>query len=531
MFLDASTPNARIAGQHYPHILSTLPAMHNPSEQSAITNKVFLLHSFHAAMSLYQKAYGWSVCTLFEQALLLTTGEEHHRAKTMDLGVVEDMPAPLQFHKAENLAFKVQPIQGFIPFALGAATNLPATQGYTPDGWVSRNIENPKGPWLFCPGEDWGSVYCLRVWWNALTSFGNNVSKVDCETSAAAAASNNLSLREMLGESIPVTLRCVAKQLGFCRKPALQSTYGDNVPGMDVQSYGSLVDFLKNRIQHYQNTEMTHMDDQAYIDCMTCMVYLVSSPAINHDIVIGTAFSAKQDSTKIASEVKDTRAMGGHAYGIMTYQYPTMKLQSDQVPPRANNVDTTTNSVNKIAVIMEGTAAVVNRLMVEDADQVDSIMLFAKGVCVLGQNMKEPVINGTTINTWDNPVTSISAWDNVEFRPLMNSTSKSSPQKFYNKAFVASRLTTYQDAVGSASGVPTTFFHAGIPEERSTSSAAPMGAFLFQRDPVAKQLSFGVFPEFAGIRDFPRVCIIWDFPQMILSFGICDTSLALGNKI
>ena len=135
MFMEAGTPNARIYGHVIPHVQAALPGMHNENEQTAITNKAIFLHSFHATMTIFQKVYGWSVHTVFENTLALMTGQSMEKTQSM---------------------------QSFFGVFLSATINMPATQVYKGDFWSVKNMMDREGPWVSIPGEDWGAANSSR---------------------------------------------------------------------------------------------------------------------------------------------------------------------------------------------------------------------------------------------------------------------------------------------------------------------------------------------------------------------------------
>lgn len=98
--------------------------MYNETEQTALTEKKVLLHSYHAALSMFV-GHGWTTKTLFEKVSRKEFDEE---------------------------------LCSFVGYVLCAADTLPSTQEYVSDYWLIPHPETPMGQrkgaeWVTLAGE------------------------------------------------------------------------------------------------------------------------------------------------------------------------------------------------------------------------------------------------------------------------------------------------------------------------------------------------------------------------------------------
>lgn len=420
MFLAAQTPSARIKGFNYPHNLSCIPAMHNELEQVGITNKRILLHSFHAAFAVFQKAYGWSFTTYLESALSMVTGR--------DLDDLLPNSKGMGLIPRESTPKKKGTIQSGLSMtclSLNASDNMPSTQKYVSDHWGARNPLDKKGVWFPIMGEDWGHANATRAVWDAKTSFGSPSGKNDCESSDHANMSKYLAYLDLAVPHDPLQTKANVwkKVYGKSQRRNSVSKKFVGLASQDIKM--SLQEFIQDRLEYYSASDKIDMDDEAYVDALTIQALLLhpQTGLLSFDTVLGTAFSAKQDTTKVPTSNQpkdDNRPVGGHAYGITTYTCPqisSMTASKYDLTPMPNN------SLEKLTLINEGTACVVNRVFVESSDHSKSVMLSEKAFCVIMEANK----------TLGDP------WHNVESRPLMTSSSKDAAKDFYDKIFVFSR--------------------------------------------------------------------------------------------
>lgn len=348
--------------------------------------------------------------------------------------------------------------------------NLSSTQTYVPDMWIARNPMNPKGKWIPIMGEDWGSANATRVVWNPEKSLGGPSAGNDCESSAAANLAKLLGLKDEGFGSVREVLERIwntivgpfvkkrGKKIVEKGKKKFHTITHESIDpmpfdGMDEEAYKDWPSFLKNRAEYYKNTDTENMNAQAYMDSLATMAHLAAKPGLlDFSIVLGTAFSAKQDSTKVGKEV-DTRQTGGHAYSIGVWNPPSTSTK------KAGGIP-----LEKQSIINEGTAEVIDRQNAESAAHTKSVMLASKALTVV-------LLSNKKLDTAQD------AWHNFEPRPLM--TSCSEPTKdFYDLAFVKSKAMTYSEAMDAL-------------EKKEG-----IGAFFFTKD--GSKLSFGIEPERAG---------------------------------
>jgi hypothetical protein len=79
-------------GHMYIHFNAALPAMHNELEQPAMTNKRVLVHSLHAATTIF-KGYQWSPTTLASKVAKGELDEELTSFLACFLTSIDTIPA------------------------------------------------------------------------------------------------------------------------------------------------------------------------------------------------------------------------------------------------------------------------------------------------------------------------------------------------------------------------------------------------------------------------------------------------------
>lgn len=416
MFRGGGTRNARLLGMTYPYNVASLPGMYNEGEQSAITNKRVLLHSYHAALSMFI-GHGWTTKTLFDK---VATGQ-------LD-----------------------QELCSFMGYMLCAQDTLPSTQEYVSDYWIVPNPQHPQdqrgtAQWFAYPGEDWQVANASMASWNPEQKWSPS-GHDDCESKFHHILSKHLSFVELAGgkgsgiiqgsvyekaqekagkiakyvkkklrekkltpaqrkrlmgdlkdeqikeqllrekqESVKKAIADVLKQLG--RVPAAASDISEGFgaksdaepvnekgPGMrkvvenvrrhvfhsetkfednvPVQVCNSLISFAQF-CKDYQPGKSEDAQTVDLVHGIALVCGLQAADFYSLEGVLGTAFGGSVGST--------VKKEGGHMYGLQR--------------------------LGKFSAILEGTASVENRMNFEHAHHTKSIMKFEKGLCTMMESI------------------------------------------------------------------------------------------------------------------------------------------------
>ena len=235
-------------------------------------------------------------------------------------------------------------------------------------------------------------------------------------------------------------------------KGGLTGILNDMPKNMDIEAS------MENRRDHYKNTDMENMDMSAYVDCISGLVCIAASHHVSLDAVLGSAFSAKQETSEVQGvgvKAKE-RPMGGHCYPMATFDFPNKKNFATPINDNRQG--------SKSIITLEGTNLVVNMVMASSHEQNKSSMMNGKGL--------SDILTVSNNQSDGHP--------NIVFRTMMVSQNAKTPQDFYHLAHVAGTAMTYSEAT-----------------EQITAGGV-VGAYLFLQDTLTKQLSFGVFPELAA---------------------------------
>ena len=434
MFRGGGTRNARLLGQIYPYNVASLPGMHNEDEQTAITEKQVLLHSYHAALSMFA-GHGWTTKTLFEK---VASGK-------LD-----------------------QELCSFVGYSLCAADTLPSTQEYVSDYWLVPDPSHPPtqrgtAQWFALAGEDWQVANASMASWSPDQKWSPS-GHDDCESKFHHILGKHLAFVEMSGgkgsDVIRNSVRAVrkAREVGGIveeevkrivhKKAALvrdaiaefrknpkrpfqgeggvvpaaasgyapavdcddvfggaytddkdilveepdgmrnvvknvrtevfksETTFEDNIP---VEACNSLIAFAT----FCKDYQPTGGEDEQTIDLVHGIALLSAINAGDffelHGI-LGTAFGGK-----VGAKVK---VEGGHMYGLQR--------------------------LGAFSAILEGTASVENRMNFEHAEHTKSIMKFEKGLCTM---MESVWLN----EAFDDDHVGVSKLPIPKFKPMMTS--------------------------------------------------------------------------------------------------------------
>lgn len=106
-FVSGSVPLFRLSDFVIPHPLFCLPAAYNPDEQSAITDKSVLFHTYHMALAVFDP-YGWKILTLLE-------------------------------YIRDGIHTKKEEVLAFCTAVFNSWQSLPKVQVYKSDAWIRRS--------------------------------------------------------------------------------------------------------------------------------------------------------------------------------------------------------------------------------------------------------------------------------------------------------------------------------------------------------------------------------------------------------
>lgn len=400
MFRAGGTPNARIAGQVYPHIVAALPGMNNEMEQPAITNGRLLVHAYHAALTMF-KGYGWDAGTLFRKVAQGELDEE---------------------------------LTSFLGFVLSSVLTLPSTQEYVSDVWLFKDPFSPLSkPWRPTIGEDWQVANASMASWNFGKAWGPS-GHDDCESKAHHLAALYLRFVALVGGKGNQWIQARdGKGMEGVRanvmREALQmpvAAFGKGVGGggataaagevhlqpIGAEAMHSILAFAESRHELFKAGKLGS-DEAIMADSITLLAALFASDSFQLDMILGEAFGAAATSTR-------TRKPGGHAYAISTFCGQT--------------------------ALLEGTGSVLNRMHAEHAEHARSVMRFEAGLSMV---MEAAWNTGTAMGEYVIFVKGGSAPLPVQasFRPMMLCSSVEHTENFYGKALVASRVKTFREIV------------------------------------------------------------------------------------
>lgn len=298
-FRGMQTPNARNDCHGYVHSVAALPAMHDEREQTAITNKEMLFHSFHAALTVFEP-YGWTLQTIFKKV-----GEQ-------------------QFDDGELVSF--------LGCVLCVGHTMPSTQEYVSDDWLLRvpDLNGNSLKYMIMGGEDWNHCNGQHSKFDYKKSTGSVSGADDCESKADYVLSTMLAFVEIAGgkgshliassgmdqvvqrtweEVMPTDLRekgtdsardrsssfhCSVNEkslIQFCRDVDAEMTICQNGTRQD----GSSVLWIRRTAQ-----------------AIAVLAALYASDSCRAHLTLGGAYGAAN-----VTDQKKERKVGGHGYGTL----------------------------------------------------------------------------------------------------------------------------------------------------------------------------------------------------------------------
>ena len=168
MFRSQLTPNGRNDCHAYCHSVAALPGMHNELQQTSLTNKEMIFHSFHAALTLFEP-YGWTLQTIFKKV------------------------AEQQFEDGQIISF--------LACMVAVGHTMPSTQQYTSDMCLLKvpSLFNEQLTYQAINGEDWVHSNTQDLKWNSKTSTGSPSGCDDCESRSHSIIAQYLAIVEVAG--------------------------------------------------------------------------------------------------------------------------------------------------------------------------------------------------------------------------------------------------------------------------------------------------------------------------------------------